>query len=672
MQYLFVFIAFFIFTSNAFAEKTYKRVALVIGNSKYIHATKLNNPPNDARKLAEKFRGHKFDKVVHAKELTRGGMIKSLREFRYLANKADIAVIYFSGHGMEMEGVNYLVPVDAKLETEYDVKDEAVTLDRILEAIKGAGRLQLIILDACRNNPFKNKLARSKGLTRSQVTRGFVPVEVSGNVMVAYAAKGGTVAYDGKGENSPFAQALLDHLFEPGLDIRIALGRVRDSVKSHMNGKQVPWDYGSVGGQVISLVPGVKKRDPQKDLEITRLKNEASLLTGEINTLNSQLKSLEKNEAVSKREVRKHKLAAEKNRQEAIRYRNTLEATKNKLEKNLVALQARIGWAEVLGANQLKIYEKYLRENPKSQQVEKATKRIFFLRQLKKRWMHLKSSKNLIAIEKFIIDAKGTEFETVALTVLETLKYEEEKDWDTAAVLGSRRAFESFLEQWPSGYFSVSAKKRIAEINTIEKKWIKLRKETSETELEDFIKKHGGSEFGPDATVLLADIRRRKQADKGKPKVNALSGRDLKKLINGARLQLRISDSFIFFDTEFLPSYRVRVGRNFLSKLLSRKLAAEGGFKAEYWDGNRRILVQGIAGIVTSSVDKSGTLYLMQMHGGEATASDVNDKDRKYATYQIIAGPQGYICNGTKWQSILSTKDPEPIVDHCSIDIQKK
>ena len=152
-----------------------------------------------------------------------------MREFADQSQDADIAVVFYAGHGMEVGGVNYIVPVDAKLASDFDIEDEAMSLDRISQAIEPARRLRLVILDACRDNPFAKTMKRSIA-TRS-VGRGLAKVEpTASDTLVAFAAKAGSVATDGDGADSPFTTALVKHLTTPGLDLRLALGKVRDDV----------------------------------------------------------------------------------------------------------------------------------------------------------------------------------------------------------------------------------------------------------------------------------------------------------------------------------------------------------------------------------------------------------------------------------------------------------
>jgi hypothetical protein len=238
-----------------------RRVALVIGNSAYRNATHLPNTINDANAVAALFRSVGFEVVNSRTDLGVLEFKRAVRDFLITAENADIAVVYYAGHGIEVNGTNYLIPADAKLARDYDVEDEAVALDRIIWALQSVKRLRLILLDACRDNPFVAKL-RSV-FTRAAPKGGLAKIEdVSPDTLVAYAAKAGAFSYDGNGSNSPFASALVRHVAEPGLDIRIALGRVRDEVLKATGGRQEPFIYGSLGGTTIPLVPAPKKIEP--------------------------------------------------------------------------------------------------------------------------------------------------------------------------------------------------------------------------------------------------------------------------------------------------------------------------------------------------------------------------------------------------------------------------
>jgi uncharacterized caspase-like protein len=228
-------------------------VALVIGNAAYVHAPALRNPASDARAIADLLGKADFDKVTLKLDLAYDGMRLALRDFSLATRGAEVAVVYFAGHGLELNGENYLVPVDAALKTDANVAFETTTLSAVLDAIRPAARLRLVILDACRTNPLAARMEPTAGRTRS-IPRGLGRIEPTGDVLVAYAAKAGTVAEDGRGRHSPYAEALLSTLTAPGLDIRLVLGRVRDLVVAKTNGAQEPFVYGSLGGTTVALV----------------------------------------------------------------------------------------------------------------------------------------------------------------------------------------------------------------------------------------------------------------------------------------------------------------------------------------------------------------------------------------------------------------------------------
>jgi hypothetical protein len=244
-------LALWIGCGPALAEK---RIALVIGNSAYKHVTSLINPVNDAMLVAAMFKNAGFDSVVTKLDVNISEMRKALREFGANARDADVAVIYYAGHGIELDGNNYLIPTDATLETDTDVLDETFPLDRVLFAVEPAKQLRLIILDACRDNPFAKTMKRT--VASRAIGRGLAKVEPnSPNTMIAFAAKAGSTASDGDSKNSPFAAALVDHLPQPGLDLRKAFGFVRDDVLKSTGYKQEPYVYGSLGGDDLPLVP---------------------------------------------------------------------------------------------------------------------------------------------------------------------------------------------------------------------------------------------------------------------------------------------------------------------------------------------------------------------------------------------------------------------------------
>jgi formylglycine-generating enzyme required for sulfatase activity/uncharacterized caspase-like protein len=229
------------------------RVALVIGNSNYQHAPLLANPAHDATDVAAALR-----KLGYAAELvsdaSKSGMEVALARFASVAIGADQALIYYSGHGLEVGGVNYLVPVDARIGSEATVPLEAVSLTTVMGIASGARHFGLVVLDACRDNPLANNLRRPDGTTRS-TSRGLAAVEPTGNLLVAYATRDGHVAADGTGRNSPYTAAILEALQVQGLEVRLFWGRVHDRVVSATHRAQEPFIYGALGGEALYLNP---------------------------------------------------------------------------------------------------------------------------------------------------------------------------------------------------------------------------------------------------------------------------------------------------------------------------------------------------------------------------------------------------------------------------------
>lgn len=235
------------------AAQAGKRVALVLGISAYQHVAKLPNPSNDAGAMADLLRKSGFDVVETKRDVGIADLRRAVGDFSDKAQDADIAVVFFAGHGIEVDGTNYLVPADAKLARDFDIEDEALSLDRLLKAIEPAKRLRLVMLDACRDNPFAKTMKRT--VASRSVGRGLAKIEpVVSDTLIAFAARAGSVALDGDSSNSPFTTALLEHIATPGVDLRIAFGRVRDSVLSSTGRKQEPYVYGSLGGNTVAIV----------------------------------------------------------------------------------------------------------------------------------------------------------------------------------------------------------------------------------------------------------------------------------------------------------------------------------------------------------------------------------------------------------------------------------
>lgn len=228
------------------------RVALVVGNSAYRAVPFLPNPERDADAVAKALEGLGFKTVIKVYNASYGAFLAALKTFEEKAAQADWGVIFYAGHGFQIAGGNYLIPVDAQLRTDQDVQKEAVPLERVLQAANKAKKLRLVLLDACRDNPFEPKMKRAIGA--HVVTQGLSSIEPRGGTLVAYATRDGHTAEDGDGDHSPFTQALLDNVPKRGVEINMLFRQVRDQVLKLTQGRQDPFTYGSLSSERFYFV----------------------------------------------------------------------------------------------------------------------------------------------------------------------------------------------------------------------------------------------------------------------------------------------------------------------------------------------------------------------------------------------------------------------------------
>ncbi len=249
------------FDGTAMAEK---RVALVIGNSAYEHVAPLENPKNDAEAISTALSALGFT-VIRGIDLTRADLEKKAREFALTSRGADVALFYYAGHGLQVNGQNYLAPVDVELTDEADLDFQTVSLDTILRNMERERRTNLVFLDACRDNPLARNLARSMGTRSAAVGRGLARTESGVGTLIAFATQPGNVALDGDGDNSPFTTALLQHIETPDLDVALMMRRVRQDVMAATNDRQVPWNNSSLIGTFAfkNTADGSKSAAPQ-------------------------------------------------------------------------------------------------------------------------------------------------------------------------------------------------------------------------------------------------------------------------------------------------------------------------------------------------------------------------------------------------------------------------
>ncbi|PUB17289.1 caspase family protein [Yoonia sediminilitoris] len=219
------------------------RVALVVGNGAYTRVGALPNPVNDASDIAIALRGLGFT-VLLGTDLGHDGMLAKTREFSTLAATSDVALFYYAGHGFQISGTNYLVPTDAAIASPADVPQQTIAMQTVLNAMDSAPGLKLVVLDACRDNPFGAAIADDP-----TTTDGLARVGTEADFMFVYATQPDNVAYDGTGRNSFFTEAMLSHIYTPGQDISELLINVRRDVLAATGGKQIPWNNSSLTRQ---------------------------------------------------------------------------------------------------------------------------------------------------------------------------------------------------------------------------------------------------------------------------------------------------------------------------------------------------------------------------------------------------------------------------------------
>ena len=239
------------------------RVALVVGNGAYEHAVPLRNPRNDAEDLTAKLKALGFE-VFGGVDLDRRTLVRALIQFGRAAEQAETALFFYAGHGLQVDGRNYLVPIDAMVEFEAEIDISLVSLDGVMQQMERGSRTNLIFLDACRNNPFEEQLSRNLGhRSAAALSKGLGRVQTGSGSFVAFATQPDAVAADGSGRNSPFTTALLKHMGTPGQSISDLMIEVRNEVMAATSGKQIPWDSSSLTGRFFFAPPAAAAQAPQ-------------------------------------------------------------------------------------------------------------------------------------------------------------------------------------------------------------------------------------------------------------------------------------------------------------------------------------------------------------------------------------------------------------------------
>src|SRR3954451_10110082 len=225
-----------------------KRVALVIGNAAYRHAGELANTRNDAGDMAAALRVHGFE-VLDGIDLDKAALERKIRDFAAALVGADVGVFFYAGHGLQISGTNYLVPIDAQLRSASALDFEMVRLDLVQRTMEREAPTNILFLDACRDNPLAPNLARAMGTRSADIGRGLAPAESGVGTLISFSTQPGNVALDGTARNSPFAGALIKHLRGSNDDLSAILIAVRNDVMRETQRRQVPWEHSALTGR---------------------------------------------------------------------------------------------------------------------------------------------------------------------------------------------------------------------------------------------------------------------------------------------------------------------------------------------------------------------------------------------------------------------------------------
>lgn len=231
-----------------------KRVALVIGNSAYMHTPPLENPRNDAADIATQLRKLHFT-VIEGRDLEKAAMDRLIRDFAETLSGAHVGLFFYAGHGLQISGQNYLVPIDATLSTASAIDFEMVRLDLVHRTMEREAKTNIIMMDACRDNPLSRNLARALGTRSATISKGLAAVESGEGTLISFSTQPGNVALDGTGRNSPYAAAILKHIATPGEDLPTILISVRNDVMQATGRRQVPWEHSALTAKFYFTAP---------------------------------------------------------------------------------------------------------------------------------------------------------------------------------------------------------------------------------------------------------------------------------------------------------------------------------------------------------------------------------------------------------------------------------
>ncbi|MEZ5851736.1 MAG: caspase family protein [Hyphomicrobiaceae bacterium] len=571
------------------------KLAIVVGVDSYSNfgpERQLQRAVADSRSMATTLRELGFD-VLHGENVTRSQFSNLWQTFLDRLNPSDTTALYFSGHGVEIEGLNFLLPSDMPLINygrQEQMKREALSVTEfLLDLRRRSPRVSLVILDACRDNPFV-----PNGLRVVGSRGGLARIDAPAGSFIMYSAGAGQTALDRlpagdtDSRNSVFTRKLLPLLKTQGLSLPELARRVRLEVSTLANTVphlQTPAYYdGLIGQYCLAGCSAPPRKNDQEELS----------------------------------------------------------------------------WIKAEASNRLSGYQAYLRERPSGAHAGEAAKRIRHLHSLNGSWEALRAEKDLTRLRGFLAQSAGTEFARLVSVRIMELEALEAAAWGQVENRKKYIEYKRFLESWPGGVYADAARQRLQELDEIRGQWEKIKNDRDEAALEEFVLKSGWTEFGADATALLAALKRG-QSSRSPQSVMTLNAKELRGLMDGKSIKFDGASDQISFGSRLMPSYRKRLGSGFLGKVLSEDIVVEGAFHAS--SGTTKI--EGIGSIVKSKVDGTGSVFLLQMHGSERTRKDVDRDDRLFKTFQVVKDKFGYVCITTGWHRILASTKPAKTAERC-------
>jgi uncharacterized caspase-like protein len=329
-----------------------------------------------------------------------------------------------------------------------------------------------------------------------------------------------------------------------------------------------------------------------------------------------------------------------------------------------------LAWSRASGANRLTDYEAYLAAWPEGTHATDARNRVDHLKALRLRWQSLESSRNLPELADFVHAAADTEFGPPAQVRLAELSRSELEAWEVADKLQTVVGYRRFFLSWPDGYYKDAATARIRTLEEIAAQWEVLRSSDNEAALEAFVTEHGWSEPGAEAVARLVALRREREHPSG-DNVVVLTARELAAAMDGKDVEFVGSGVVIRFDSRSTPQFRQALGRDFLKSVVKEDVViVEGAFRATSGREAHASDIEGLAAVVQSRVDNTGSLFLIQMHGSERARRDVDQKDRLHSAISIIRSPYGYVCVRAQWSLMLAGEPSRKLSESCRIAVK--